>query len=302
MNGTFAVARYTLLELSRRRLLLVFFVIGAVGIAALGGVLKLLVNAVGTSFIVTGPSARQPDPEKVKQVLEYGFVNDLIFVLGLVTLVISLAIGMTAIYHDLESGAAISIFSKPVSRLAFTIGKLAAGIAGLLLVIGLLSAEARLVMLLFGGGLEGALWWESVTAVANAIVVMLLVFALSTWMNNIVAVVVALVYLGIEQVVISFHQALVAGFLGDNQWVNAGINAAYWLVPHPLTSDAQREITRARYDMVASTAPPGASLPSVDQVVAAVPGPSGLSDVVWWLFVVAVFATLVYVAVRRKQV
>jgi len=40
VNGALAVSRYTLVEISRRRLLLVFFVIGAVGIGGLGIVLK----------------------------------------------------------------------------------------------------------------------------------------------------------------------------------------------------------------------------------------------------------------------
>ena len=75
--------------------------------------------------------------------------------LSVFALLIAFGIGMTAIYHDLESGAAVSIFSKPVSRFAFTIGKLAAAVAGLIVIVGLLAVEARLIMFLFGGGLEG---------------------------------------------------------------------------------------------------------------------------------------------------
>ncbi len=300
MNGTIAVARYTLLELSRRRLLLVLFVIGAAGIALLGALLKVAINLAGPMVIVTGPGAVQPDPAKVRQVLEYGFVNYLIGVLGLFTLLMAVAIGMTAIYHDLESGAAVSIFSKPVSRLAFTIGKLCAAVASIVVIVGLLSVEARFVMLLFGGGLEQALWVETVTSVANGLALMLLVLALSTWMNNIIAVVIALIYRGVEQVVVTLHQYLVAGFFGTNQLINGAITTAYWLVPHPLTSNAQREIVRAQITLFAP--PAGQGGPSIDQVVASVPGPSDFTDIVWWVFVVTVFGLLVYTAVRRRQV
>ena len=300
MNGALAVARYTFVELSRRRLLLVFFLVGAAGIAGLALLLYLASNLAGANIVVQGPGAVQPDPAKLKEITEFQFVNVLLSVLGLFTLIISIAIGMTAIYHDLDSGAAVSIFSKPVSRVAYAVGKLVAAIAGMVLVVGLLSVEARVLMFLFGGGLEQALWVEAVASVANGLAMMLLVLALSTWMNNIVAVVVALVYRGLEQFVIGLHQAVVAGYLGTNQLVNGAVNVAYWLVPHPLTSDAAREIARAEITFFAP--PPGQPGPDVNQAIASIPGASGTSDILWWVFVVIVFGLLVYIAVRRRQV
>ena len=300
MNGGLAVARYTLLELSRRRLLLVFFIIGAGGIALLGAVLKVFTSVFGGNIIVSGPGAQQPDPAQVQQVIELGFVSDLIGVLQFFALLIAFAIGMTAIYHDLESGAAVSIFSKPVSRLAFTVGKVGAAVVAMIVIVGVLSIEARLVMLLFGGGLEQALWFETLASVANGVMLMLLVLALSTWMNNIIAAVVAFVYNVVAGIIVALHQALDAGNLGNNQVVSALVNTFYWLVPHALRSDAQREITRKSFEVFSPQA--GGNGPSTDQIVAGIPGASSVADIVWWVFVVAVFATLVYVAVRRRQV
>ncbi|MDQ2942941.1 MAG: hypothetical protein M3R21_04625, partial [Candidatus Dormibacteraeota bacterium] len=60
MNGTLAVARYTLLELSRRRILLVFFVVGALGIAAIGIALKILLSVSPANFSVSGPPGSAP--------------------------------------------------------------------------------------------------------------------------------------------------------------------------------------------------------------------------------------------------
>lgn len=307
MNGVAAVARYTLVELSRRRILLVFFLIGALGIALIGFGLKIFSGAF-SSVVISGPNGTAPDPAKLQRAFELGFVNNLIDVLGFFALLIAFGIGMTVIYHDLDSGAAVAIFSKPVSRAAFTVGKLAAAIVAMIAIVGVLSLEARLLMLLFGtGGLGGALWLETVAQVANAVTVMLLVMALSTWMNNIVAAIVAFVYNGVAGFVVLLHSQLVAGFLGDNQFLKDGVNVLYWLVPHSLMSDAKRQIALAQFQLFsslnegASTGPKGQA-PTPDQIVAGIPGASSAGEIVWWAFVVCLFAALVYYAVRRRQV
>jgi ABC-type transport system involved in multi-copper enzyme maturation permease subunit len=306
LNGTLAVARYTLVELSRRRILLVFFIIGAVGIALIGAGLKVFSGAF-SSIVVSGPNGQAPDPAKLQRAFELGFVNNLIDVLGFFALLIAFGIGMTVIYHDLESGAAIAIFSKPISRAGFTIGKLAAALVAMVAIVGLLGLEARLVMLLFGtGGLGGALWVEMVAQVANAVTVMLLVMALSTWMNNIVAAIVAFVYNAVAGFVVLLHTQLAAGNLGDNQFLKVGLNIAYWLVPHSLMSDAKRQIALAQYELFSSINPPpagsGNPAPTADQIVGGIPGASGAGEIIWWVFVVCLFAGLVYYAVRRRQV
>jgi ABC-type transport system involved in multi-copper enzyme maturation permease subunit len=304
VNGAVAVARYTLVELSRRRILLVFFIIGALGIALIGIGLKVFSSAF-SSVVVTGPNGQAPDPAKLQRAFELGFVNDLIGALGFFALLIAFGIGMTVIYHDLDSGAAISIFSKPMSRAAFTVGKLAAAILAMIAIVGVLSVEARLLMLLFGtGGLGVALWVETVAQVANAVTVMLLVMALSTWMNNIVAAIVAFVYNGVAGVVVLLHSQLIAGFLGDNQILKIGLNIAYWIVPHPLSSDVRRQIALAQYELFSSLGgpPPGSNAPTPEQIVSGIPGASGPSEILWWVFVVFLFACLVYYAVRRRQV
>ena len=115
MNGVGAVARYTLMELSRRRILLVFFVLGAVGTLLLGVGLKVIYTLAGSGAVPVTSS----DPARFQKFLELSFLSDLYGALGIFAALIAYAIGMTAIYHDLDSGAAVSIFSKPVSRLAY---------------------------------------------------------------------------------------------------------------------------------------------------------------------------------------
>jgi ABC-type transport system involved in multi-copper enzyme maturation permease subunit len=299
MNGTFAVSRYTLVELSRRRLLLVFFVIGAVGIAGLGIVLRAFTSAFVGSVSSNDPGYVGPTPQQWAKLTELSFVSDIIGVLGVFALLIAFGIGMTAIYHDLESGSVVAIFSKPVSRFAFTVGKVAAAAVAMIAVVGLLSLEARVVMFLFGGGLEEALWLETLAGVANAVTVMLLVLALTAWMNNIVAAIVAFIYNGAAGVVSALHQQLVSGSFGDNQTLHTSLNILYWLVPHPLVSSAPREIVRQQFEILNASQP---DAPPVDQIVSSIPGPSSGADLLWWLFVVAVLFGIVYFAVRRRQV
>jgi ABC-type transport system involved in multi-copper enzyme maturation permease subunit len=298
VKGTLAVARYTLLDLSRRRILLVFFIIGFIGIAAIGIGLKVFSSTFSSGAF--GPSgSAAPDPAKVNRFLELMYVTDLVGALGLFALLIAFGIGMTAIYHDLESGAAVAIFSKPVSRMAFTVGKVGAAAAALIVIVGLLSIEAMLVGLLFGGGLEQTLAIEAVAQVANALTLMLIVLALSTWMNNIVAAIVAFIYNAVGGFVVALHSQLASGNLGDNAILKGIVNVVYWLVPHQLTSDAPRELVKAEIELFTVAGQPG---PDLNQALAAVPGPSGAADIIWWAFVVAVMATLVYIAVRRRQV
>ncbi len=301
MNGAASVARFSLIELSRRRILLVFFILGAAGIALIGFGLKIFSSSfVGN--VTFGPENTPADPAKVDRYLELMFVTNIVGALGIFALLIAFAIGMTVIYHDLDSGAAVAIFSKPVSRLAFALGKLLAAVAALVAIVGLLGIEARLLMFLFGGGadLQLTLWGEIVAQVANALSLMLLVMALSTVMNNIVAAVVAFIYHGVAGAVVGLHQALVAGFLGDNGVLKAGLDIAYWLVPHQLTSDAERQLARASIELF--PAPPDQPGVDVNQAMANIPGASGATDILWWVFVVAVLAAFVYFTVRRRQV
>lgn len=292
MNGALAVARYTLLELSRRRILLVFFILGAIGIVCLGVGLKVLYSFASGQGNFGAPNT---DPAAFNRYLELAFVNYVFSALGVFGLLIAFAIGMTAIYHDLESGAAVSIFAKPVSRFAFAVGKIGGAVLALVVIVGLLAVETRIVMFLFGGGLEGSLTGEAAAVVGNTIVVMLIVLALSTWMNNIVAAVVAFVYYNVITGVIAFvHKLFDTGAI-NNTLVRSIFDVLYWLVPHELVSSAPGDLARAQIAL--SNAPS-----SNTAILGAIPSASGWGDIAWWAFVVVFFAGMVYLAVRRRQV
>jgi ABC-type transport system involved in multi-copper enzyme maturation permease subunit len=293
MNGALAVARYTLLELSRRRILLVFFIIGAAGLLLFGvgfRVLYAYATANNGGFVATNLP-----PDVFNRILELQFLSYLYGALSTFALLIAFAIGMTAIYHDLESGAAVGIFSKPVTRVAYTSGKIAAAIASLVVIVGVLAVEARLVMLLFpGAGLEGSLTGQVIATTANMLLLMLLVLALSTWMNNIVAAIVAFVYYSvITGVIVTVHGIFESGGF-NNPVLKAIFDVLYWTVPHALLSSAPGDLVRAQMAL--------ANTPRGERIVAVIPAASGLGDIAWWAFLVVLFAALVYLAVRRRQV
>lgn len=291
MNGGLAVARYTLLELSRRRILLVFFIIGALGIVAVGVGLKLIYTVSSGQGSFGGPNV---DPAVFNHFLEILFVSYVFEALAVFALLVAYGIGMTTIYHDLDSGAAVSIFSKPVSRLAYTAGKISAAVAALVVIVGVLAIEARLVMFLFGGGLENALTSEVVYAVANTLVVMLIVLALSTWMNNIVAAIVTFVYYNvIAGVLVYVYDLANSGVIG-NGFLKTVFEMTYWLVPHPLVSSAVGDLVKAGSAL--------STRPGAGSAVAGIPSASGTGDLVWWAFMVVLFSGLVYYSVRRRQV
>jgi ABC-type transport system involved in multi-copper enzyme maturation permease subunit len=203
---------------------------------------------------------------------------------------------MTAIYHDLDSGAAVSIFSKPVSRVAFAAGKVGAAVAALVAIMAVLALEARFVMFLFGGGLENALTLEALAVVANTLVLMLIVLALSTWMNNIVAAVVAFVYYNVLSGVVVFVHNLVDNGVIGNTVVRTIVDIVYWLFPHQLVSSAAGDLARAQIALSGSTPQDGS------QALASIPPASGVGDILWWVFVVCFFSGMLYYAVRRRQV
>jgi len=295
VNGTLAITRYTLIELSRRRLLLVFFIIGAFGIAALGIGLKVLYGLITQNPSSSGFGNTALSGAELNKVVETLFVSELFGALSIFALLIAFGIGMTAIYHDLDSGAAVSIFSKPVSRLAFATGKVIAAVTVLVVIVGVLALEARFVMYLFGGGLENALWLEVLAVLANSIVVMLIVLALSTWLNNIIAAVIAFVYVEVVEGVIGYVHTLTDQGIISNAIIKGAADVLYWVVPHQLTSSAIRDVALAAAQLQPQGS--GASNP-----LTGVPPASGAGDITWWAFVVLVLCALVYCSVRRRQV
>jgi ABC-type transport system involved in multi-copper enzyme maturation permease subunit len=271
-----AVARYTLVELWRRRVVLVFVVIALVLTAGLG-IIPLVAPGFQTGedrslFLLTSLSRSA----------------------ALAVEICAFAVGMTVINHDLDSGAIVAIFAKPVSRLAYAGGKLGAAAVALLFVDVIIAAGSMLVVALNGGGHMAVLFWFYAVTVANMLLVMVLVMILTVYLNNIVAAVIVFVFTFVQDFIGAAH-AMVVNHVLSNAWLNAVINIFYWVLPHPLASNLQRDIIETQIRLSEARFEGRSPLDSI-------PGASGNGDIVYWLAYLAVLCVLLYLAVRRKQV
>jgi ABC-type transport system involved in multi-copper enzyme maturation permease subunit len=277
VTQTFAVARYTLLEISRRRVLLV-----------VTGVALVLMSAIAIApYVLPGNSAPAD-----KLIVSLTGLNEIV---PTALLLCALAVGMTVINHDLDSGAVVSIFAKPVSRERYTAGKLIAAIGLVLLVAAIFAVGSVLVITIDGGQAYGVVLWESAALAANAVLLMLLVMALTVYVNNVIAGAIVLAFNFVAGRVLDLHAMVMNGAITDHTF-EAIANAAYWVVPHELTSNLLRTIVQLRLD-TRELVVFGKADPFKD-----VPGPSNATDVAFWLAYVAAICLLLFFAVRRKQV
>ncbi|MGH7761059.1 MAG: hypothetical protein ACREOY_06550 [Candidatus Dormibacteraceae bacterium] len=281
-----AVAGYTLVELSRRRLLLVF-----------SGIAIFLTAGIGLAPIFL-PGFRS--------------VNDkAIFVLGAISRVDGLAIelcafaiGMIVINHDLDSGAIVAILAKPVTRLSYASGKLAAALSLLVLIVAIFTAGSLLVVALDGGGHVEVLFWFFASNGANYLLLMVLVMILTVYLNNIVAAAIVVAFSFVQDQVSTLHAMVVNNVITDHV-MRPAIETFYWLVPHQLLSNLARDITTLNVATLCETGCPGLQATPA-QILAdelsRIPGASGPGDVVYWLAYLCVVSAVLYVALRRKQV
>src|SRR5215471_7584434 len=176
MTKTLAVARYTLLEIGRRRLLLAIVAIGVVLTAAIAVTPHLLPgNDTNTKKLIVALTGLQD-------------------VVPTALLLCAFAIGMTVINHDLDSGAVVSIFAKPVSRASYTLGKLVAAQAMLLLIAAIFTSGSLIDTALNGGSVYGVVVWTGLAQAANVVLLMLVVMTLTVYLNNIIAAAIGFVF------------------------------------------------------------------------------------------------------------
>jgi ABC-type transport system involved in multi-copper enzyme maturation permease subunit len=190
MRNVLVIARASLREHSRRRLLLAF----AIGTALVTGVsIYLLKDVVGQAII----------GERSRAALQ---LSNGIF--SLFALIGALAVSMGNIGQAFASGEAIGVLARPVARWEYTLGRLGGSIgaiAGFCLLCGI---ETQVIQAFAGGGLVDSVIWRHWGVEAfNLVVVAAIATLLSVFMAN--AVVAAVVTFFINQLVAtvaSFHR------------------------------------------------------------------------------------------------
>jgi hypothetical protein len=269
--------------MGRRRVLLALVLVAVALVAALGV----------APYIVPGYTTPFQRADLLLQGIER--------TVGLFLLLTGFAVGITVIHDDLESGAAVAILAKPVSRLDYAAAKAAAALATQVLVAAALAATTALFLVLYGATDYdyGAVTTYFLAGTANVLILVLALMALTTVVNNIVAAVLGFVaYQGFGAIT-TVHDIVVGGAPIGSPW-NELIGVVYPLVPHQLVGGLPREVVRAEVD-AGAFAGAFAHVPGFDPY-RGVPYPSDLSDILSWAAYFAVVGLLLYVAVRRRQV
>lgn len=276
MSQALAVTRYTLLELTRRRLLLVILAIGVFFSAAAGIAPHVL------------PGFRS-DQDRVIFML-----NTLGIQVPLAITLCAFAFGMTVINHDLDSGTVVAIFAKPVSRFSYAGGKLLAALSLLLLIGAVFTAGSLIIVAANGGGPYEVVFWTYAALAANAVLLMLLVMTLTVYVNNIVAAAIVFVFNFVAGNVLTLH-AMVEHHVITDAVAKAAVSVAYWGVPHELTSNLQRQIFQMQMDI-------GQVRFAGQNPLDRIPGASGSADILFWFAYLIVICAVLFWSVRRKQV
>lgn len=285
-SSAVAVAMYTVIELSRRRLLIVFAAIATILTTGLGLAPLVLPG------ITTGDE---------KTVFVLGGISR---VDGLAIELCAFAIGMIVINHDIDSGVIVAILAKSVTRLSYALGKLGAALFLLLLIVGIFTAGSMIVVALDGGNQIGDLFWFFATSAASSMLLMVLVMVLTVYLNNIVAAAIVVALNFAQDQISTLHAAVVNNVITDHIIVPI-INALYWVVPHPLVSNLERAIVIANYKVNCATGCPGMKPTPAAYLaseLARIPGASGNGEIVYWLAYLALVCVILYIALRRRQV
>ncbi|HEX6350493.1 MAG TPA: hypothetical protein VF160_14015 [Candidatus Dormibacteraeota bacterium] len=279
MSKTLAVSRYSLLELWRRRIVLVVVLV-AVALVA------------GTGVVPHAVPGFRTDTDRTIFILD-----TLSRLVGLAASLCAYAVGMTIINHDLESGTAVALFAKPVSRVGYALGKLVTAAGLLLAIAALLGGGTILLVALNGGGHVQVVFWFAAATAANTVLLLVLLMILSVYINNIVAAVIVLAFNYVDGVVVTGHTLVQENLITSAplQWI---VDFFYWALPHPLYSDLQRDVVRLQLGTAGPHVTQAMKQQTIERTIAA----SSASDVVFWLGYLAVLCALLVLAVRRKQV
>lgn len=281
MTEALAVLRYTLLEQTRRWVLIALVVIAV-----------LLVTAIGVAPLLI-PGAPTGEDRN------YFIINSASTVIGLFTFISAIAIGMTLIYHDLDGGGVVTIFAKPISRLSYSLGKIASAVLMLCLILGALAITLFIVLRLNGGGHEVSVAGFLGAELGNVLIFGVLVMALTVVVNNIVAAIIGFVFYQVVGAVGFLHTLVQSKVIKSSFW-DPVINFVYWVIPHRLESDLPREIMRTQ--LARHPIPQGPPGRVVFDPLSTIPYGSSWPDILYWAAYLVVLCAILYWLVRRRQV
>ena len=132
---------------------------------------------------------------------------------------------------------------------------------------------------------------------------MILVMVLTVSLNNVVAAAIVVVF-SYAQGNVSILHAMVQNHVITDRLLSGLVNIVYWLFPHQLLSNLDRETAITSFHVTCAAGCPELhnQAQALAQELARLPVASGAGDIVYWFAYLMVLCTILYLAIRRKQV
>jgi ABC-type transport system involved in multi-copper enzyme maturation permease subunit len=240
MNQVLAIARASLLEHVRRKLI-AFFVLGSLAFTGF-----LLYVATTQESALARTFAYSDSALATFASLSF---------LPLFALLAALAVSMGNINRPFTSGEILMVLARPVSRVQFAAGRLVASVAVVVALCALLAVETQVVSVVDTGSLFSLLWghWAAAAFSLCVIAALTTLFSSALAAPGLAAVLGYLVYQGVGPVTLG-HNLVRQGTLHGG--LARIIDAAYYLMPKFFSSPL---VLRARNapepDMIAANTP-----------------------------------------------
>lgn len=201
----FIVSKYTFKEIFKSKILInVFFI----------GLALMVLTYVATEFTYGVPH---------RVALDVGLGT-----LSLSALTISLFLGVTLLSKEIDSRTVYMIISRPVPRYAFILGKLL-GLMGIqsinVLILGSFTFVATLLM---GGEITPLFFWCILFTFLESLMLLLLVVLASLFTNNIISVIIAVVFLVLGHAIHDTQQLL---FVKTNPILETILSFYHFILP-----------------------------------------------------------------------
>jgi len=183
------------------------------------------------------------------------------------------------------------------------LGSIIGAIVLLILLDTIFTLGSMLVVAVHGGGHMAVMFWFFAASSANAMLLMILVMVLTVYLNNIVAAVIVVVFSYVQGNVSILH-AMVQNHVITDRFLSGIVNTAYWLFPHQLLSNLDRDTAITSFHVTCAAGCPELhnQAQALAQELARLPFASSAGDIVYWFAYLMVLCTILYVAIRRKQV
>lgn len=216
MSGTLAIARNTIREVVRQRMMLVLAIFG-VGLLAASQVLSPI--ALG---------------EGKKVVTDFGLAGS-----SLLATLLAVVLGSSLLHKELERRTIYAVMAKPIRRSAFLVGKF----LGLWVTAAALSAGMTAIVLAIVAGIYGSSPWILLGSLALTLVELGVITAIVVFFSSFSTPALTALFTAATLVVGHFADDLLYfATQGASPFLAKVTEAVYWLIPHLSVFNARGQV------------------------------------------------------------